>query len=176
MQSSCKLEISDEWFKQVEDQLVALGNIADNPIVKGGMLAALKATAVKLFQLLPKPGYPGDKPGLKALRDTIEEVVKKYGAKEQVGVLVGLVGFAWGAGSHGHIVEEGHRIAKGGKLRGYSFKNPTKPAAPSGVVAGFVEGKHYLQKAAELTNNEREDILSSAINRAIYETTPDTAK
>jgi len=176
MQSSCKLEISDEWFKGVEDQLVALGNIAANPVVERGMLSALKATAKRLFLILPKPGYPGDKPGLKALRDTIEEVVKKYGAKDQFGVLVGLVGFAWGAGSHGHIVEHGHRIAVGGSLRRYSFKNPTKPAGPSGVVAGFVEGKYYLQKAADQTKHEREEILSSAINRAIYETTPESAK
>lgn len=62
-------------------------------------LNKVKATSK---QLVPKPGYPGDKPDLKPLRDTITVGIRSY---EENAVWYGVVGPQYPAGAHGHLVE-----------------------------------------------------------------------
>lgn len=176
MQSSVNLQISEEWFKTVESQLQALGNIGESKIIKQGVEDSLNAGNRRVYQIVPAPGYPGDKPGFAALRDTLETKVKAYGRGEQSsGILVGVAGFGWLGGQHGHIVEHGHRIATGGTLRrtgGGSTPRSRRGVTGGGEVTGFVEGRFYLEKGFEQTRNERHEILENAINRAIYEAAP----
>jgi hypothetical protein len=61
--------------------------------------------------ILPKPGYPGDKPGLKPLRETLKVKVVNY--KGGV-VKVMIVGYTYSrtpgvGGNHGHLLEGGHK-------------------------------------------------------------------
>jgi len=55
--------------------------------------------------VLPKPGYPGDKVGLKPLRDTLKAKVLNYRGGE-IKVLV--VGYEVPSGAHGSPLELGH--------------------------------------------------------------------
>lgn len=60
--------------------------------------------------LLPKPGYPGDKPGLKPLRDTLKVKIINY---RDGAVKVMVVGYTYSrtkgeGGNHGHLLEGGH--------------------------------------------------------------------
>ena len=56
---------------------------------------------------VPQPGYPGDDPSKKPLRDTIAFVVREY---EQTGTFVAVIGPQYPAGAHAHLVHEGHDI------------------------------------------------------------------
>tara|TARA_Y100000310_G_scaffold322680_1_gene381993 strand:+ start:2348 stop:2653 length:306 start_codon:yes stop_codon:yes gene_type:complete len=54
--------------------------------------------------LLPKPGYPGDDPTKVPLAKTYKVVVRDYGK-----IQLAVVGAAWPAGAHSHLVEAGHK-------------------------------------------------------------------
>lgn len=97
--------------------------------------------------IVPKPGYPGDKPGLKPLRDTVSIRVKNY----QGGFYkVLLVGYTYPAGAHGHLVESGHAKVLWGKR-----------------TEGFVEGKQYFQMAVDRTQDAvNQAIISGATTEA----------
>jgi hypothetical protein len=61
--------------------------------------------------ILPKPGYPGDKPGLKPLRETLKVKVVNY---RDGAVKVMVVGYTYSrtkgeGGNHGHLLEGGHK-------------------------------------------------------------------
>ena len=85
--------------------LLVRGKELESSIRKGLGLVRTRAR-----QLVPQPGYPGDKPGLKALKDTIGVVLRRY----RGGALIaGIVGPEYPAGAHGHLVEAGtkpHRV------------------------------------------------------------------
>lgn len=83
--------------------------------------------------ILPKPGYPGDKPGLAPLRDAVQIKVKTYPS----GIVVGMIGYRWPEGAHGHLPEDGHRIV----IRGVD----------TGKIS---EAKKYLAKSVEQTEVE----------------------
>lgn len=179
MASSVSLEISEQWFHKVDAQLQAMGNIGESKLIRRGVEDSLKAGNRRVYQVLPRPGYPGDKPGFVALRDTLEVVVKAYGRGEHSsGMLVGVAGYRWLGGQHGHIVEHGHRIARGGTLSrtsgGSTPISRVTGGRGQGSVAGFVEGRKWLEKGFEQTRQERGEILENAINRAIYEASPGT--
>lgn len=68
--------------------------------------AAKKAGELVAADARPRitaPGYKGDKPNRKPLRETIKTVVREYPGRMLV-----LVGAAWPDGAHGHLVEYGH--------------------------------------------------------------------
>lgn len=97
----------------------------------------------QLKEVLPKPGYPGDKPDLKPLRDTVASKVKNY----QGGFYkVLIVGYEWPVGNHGNLVEKGHDIAPNLIWTGTGFRQ-----LQSTEVTGVrVEGKHYFATAVQM--------------------------
>lgn len=95
------------------------------------MQAAGEVVRREVRNIVPKPGYPGDKPGLKPLRETVAVRIRNY----QGGFFkVMLVGYQYPAGAHGHLVEDGHEKVLWGVR-----------------TSGQVEGKHYFQMAVKRT-------------------------
>lgn len=164
------LELNTEVFAQIDKELAGLPMLSRMPAIKKGLRNAGNVVRARVRETLPKPGYPGDKPGLKALRDTVRTVVKEYPS----GAVVAVVGYEWGAGSHGHNVEEGHRIAKGGTLVNPNRKTPPKSKVTGergqGAAVGFVEGRFDLANAVKATESAQREAMSAAIQEAINET------
>jgi hypothetical protein len=92
----------------------------------------------KVREVLPKPGYPGDKAGLKPLRDTVSIKVKNY----QGGFFkVLIVGYALPSGAHGHLVEFGHDMAVTGKrVAGKGYFTAAVQMAQSQVDTTILNG------------------------------------
>lgn len=165
---TAKLYISGT--EDLDKRLAALERVSRMPVLKRGLRAAGEAPKRRLRQILPKPGYPGDKPELKPLRDAIGNKTVEY---QNWAVLVQIVGYEWGTGSHGHMVEEGHEMVTGGTSPkpGKGRKTARKSKRPGqrgdGRVVGFVAGKHYLQQAFDSTKAEQSEAIQDAINTAI---------
>lgn len=171
------LQINPELIDAVDRQLAKLGILNRQPAIKQGVRNMANVVRRRVRETLPKPGYPGDKPGLKPLRDTAATKVVEYPS----GVVVGLVGFEWGAGSHGHLVELGHRMVVGGRVPRLGKTQKTVIAPPAvlkamglspegtmtGRVVGFVQGKHYLEHASRSTESEQSAAMEKAIEEAI---------
>jgi len=94
-------------------------------------------------QLVPPPGYPGDKPELTPLRDTLKVEVKEG---RQLFAVIGPKAGA-GGGPHGHLVEFGHSIV-----------------TAAGVDTGYRAEPHpFLEPAAEDTRTRQDKIARNAI-------------
>jgi hypothetical protein len=173
------LQLNPDIIAQVDKELAGLGMLSRMPAIKKGLRNAGNVVRKRVQETLPKPGYPGDKPGLKPLRDTVATKVKEY----PTGAVVAIVGYEWGAGSHGHNVEHGHRIAVGGKVPRLG-QSKTVVAPPSvlkvmglgadgmrsGSVTGSVEGRFDIANAAKSTESAQGEAMSAAVKEAIEET------
>jgi hypothetical protein len=167
-----RIEINEALLGEIDAQLARMAKPNTEPLHAGVRKAA---TVVKQrnFEMLPKPGYPGDRPKLKALRDTITVKTAEYVAGNGRTMVFGLVGYAWGAGSHGHPVEHGHRIAtrKTGKLTRPSaterFKSHTGKRF---AQAGIVQGRHDLEIASKATLAEQSAAIVAGITQCIDRT------
>lgn len=71
--------------------------------ISGALRKMGNVVARRARQLVPPPGYPGDKPDKKPLRDTIGVEIK-YGRQRYA-----VIGPMRPAGAHGHLVEFSHR-------------------------------------------------------------------
>lgn len=97
---------------------------------------------------LPKPGYPGDKPELKPLRDTLNVKVKNYqGGSTKVMV----VGYAWPTGAHGQPLEAGHEKYLWGEL----------------IEGSPVDPHPYMAEVVLLTRNTQSQQLIDGARRAL---------
>lgn len=94
-----------ENFEGVDDQLRQLPDSMRGNEIRKALGKAGRAVVRRAKQLVTPPGYPGDKPGLKPLRDTIGVEVKGYDNST-----VAVVGPKRPTGAHGHLVEHGHMI------------------------------------------------------------------
>lgn len=155
--------------KELEAELLRLEAAARSPALIRGLRAGGAVVAKRLRQILPKPGYPGDKPGFKPLRDTVKAQVKEY---QQGSVVVAVVGYEWGAGSHGHLVEYGHDIVTGGSSPASSAARQSARVSKTGrrgkgVISGRVEGRYYLKSASESTRPEQDQAMLAAIQAAV---------
>lgn len=95
-------------------QRVAIG--LRGPIAKKARLAAGRIVAGSARQRVTGPGYKGDKPGLKPLRDTMRTVDRDRGTT--------FVGPEYPAGAHGRLVELGHDAEDGSRVPAYPFLRP----------------------------------------------------
>ena len=120
------LESIDKLLGQVEAEVRA-------SILSRSLSSSIQITKKVAKALLPKPGYPGDKPGLPPLRDAVMTKVKTY----PNGVVVAMVGYRWAGGQHGHLVDDGHELIAWGMVTGRR-----------------TEGKKHLVKAVEQTEAE----------------------
>jgi hypothetical protein len=128
-----------------EDLLARLPYELRGKYLVAGIRAGLSAVKKRAKQLVPEPGYPGDKPGLKPLRDTIGSAVREYGD-----VVVGVVGPEYPAGAHGHLVEHGHKEVLWGVRTG-----------------DFVEGAPFMEPAVDSTLEEQKAAVERRIKAGI---------
>lgn len=116
-----KVSISAEGWADASALMEKLPIAVRGKELQSAMRKGLGLVRTRARQLVPKPGYPGDKPGLKPLRDTIGVVMRKY---KGGAIIAGVVGPEYPAGAHGHLVEHGHRTKTGGRVPGYPFAEP----------------------------------------------------
>lgn len=102
----------------------------------------------KTKAILPKPGYPGDKPDMVPLRETLKVKVKEYeGGK----IKVGIVGYTYSrekgkGGNHGHLLEGGHIKVLWGRR-----------------VGGFVKAYEYMIRICKTTKPEQNATIINSI-------------
>lgn len=155
--SQVELSIKEAGWRAA-DQLLAKLDIA----VRGKTLNdALRKVGNQIKQqtqtILPKPGYPGDKPDMKPLRETLRVKVKEFRSGE---VKVMVVGYTYSrakgqGGNHGHLLEQGHDIVKGG------------PKRKGGRVVGHVPAHEYMVRIVETTRTQQQSTLITAITSAL---------
>lgn len=173
------IEISASELGKADEVLRQLGGgWLGNQALRRAMTATGKIVIREAKATAPKPGYKGDKPGKKPLRDTIGQVFREYSAAR-----VMVIGPLAPAGAHGHLVELGHRMvvrgtvarrwqvanaiaAAGGQLtarqkraiagwEGRQRRRGKASAAHSGQVVGHVEGRPFLGPAAQRTEAQQ---------------------
>jgi hypothetical protein len=175
-----------EGFEEA-DRLLA--KIADperrNEAFVGGLRQASEAVVTRARELTPAPGYPGDKPGLKALRDTLGHVVKQYTT-----TFVAVIGPQRPAGAHGHLVEGGTRrhvitaksgkflklpLFSGGLLAAHPDLDSSASALPSlarrvirrAVRHPGARAKPFMSPAATDTRPQQEAAIIAGINKLV---------
>lgn len=102
----------------------------------------------------------------KALKKGIGRKTKGY----KNGNAIGIVGLRKDRNvPHYHLVELGHRIAKGGSLRRERGKRAGQPgnSKREGTVGGFVKGRHFMRRALELNNAKAVGIYTKQLRTGI---------
>ncbi len=105
------------------------------------MRKAGNVVAKRAKELCPPPGYPGDDPTKKPLRDTIDVVVRLYGY-----LIVVYVGPQYPAGAHGHLIEFGHTMVLFGV-----------------VTDQFVPAKPFMRPASDETKSEQDAAITESL-------------
>jgi hypothetical protein len=158
------MPISSVKIEGFEEADKLLGKIADperrNQAFVGGLKAASQLVVSRAKELVPAPGYPGDKPGLKALRNTLGHIVKQY-----TSAFVAIIGPQRPAGAHGHLVEGGtrphvikSRLHKALAFRSIMRKEINHPGA---------RPKPFLSPAATDTRPQQEAAIIEGINKLV---------
>lgn len=152
-----ELSIKESAWKAADQLLAKLeiqvrGKTIDDAMRKVGNEIKSQTKAI-----LPKPGYPGDKPEMKPLRETLKVKVKQY---KGGAVKVMVVGYSYSrtkgqGGNHGHLVEGGHDIViSGSKKKG-------------GTVIGHVKPHEYMIRVTNSTKTQQQSTLITGITKAI---------
>lgn len=146
------LEVDNASWESADRILGQLEQTVRGPAIGQAMRHVLNKIKQKTKQIVPKPGYPGDKPGLTPLRDTLAVKTKNY---QDGTVKVGIVGYTYPEGAHGHLLEGGHDLVKGG-----SKKN-------GGVVVGYVQPYEYMIQVVNDSKQENGQELVAALRRIL---------
>lgn len=166
-----KAGVSLSGLQQADQFLAALPLVARTPEVQKAVRKGLNEVAKRAEELAPVggKGYPRRRPENKPLKDTIGVVVREYG-----NVLVGVVGPQYPAGAHGHLLEHGHRVARGGTLSPLSSaKNKIAPKSKrggefrgKGMATGMAEAFPFMQPAWEDKKDSIEPTIVGALQTA----------
>lgn len=143
MSATVQVKVGDT--KRVERLLTKLPVELRTKALNQAVRAAGRIVANQAKQLCPKPGYRGDKQGLKPLRDTIGVVVRDYANGPAA-----IVGPQYPAGAHGHLVEFGHDEVLWGQRTGRRVKP-----------------KPFLRPAADQTKSQQQAALIAKIKAGI---------
>lgn len=176
------VKISDAGWKEADTLLSQLpisirGKELGRAMNAGGRLVIRRAK-----QLVPKPGYPGDKtrrdPELTPLRDTIVSVLRNYRGGAVMGLVIGPYYAQHGGGNHGHNVELGHRIGKaktgslapiaGGKRK--TAASNKKYGTGTGQHIGNVPPHPFMAPAWVETKDKFEPVIMDSLRRSIMRT------
>ena len=107
-------------FEGVLSTLASLPLEMRGPVISTALRKGGKIVAARAKQLVPPPGYPGDKPEFKPLRETIGVEVKVYSSAS-----VAIIGPKRPAGAHGHLVEGVDSKGENVDVRHHSRGQPT---------------------------------------------------
>ena len=122
------------------------------PAIKAALRKAGQVVARRAKQLVPPPGYPGDKPEFKPLRDTLGVEVKGYES-----ATVAIVGPKRPAGAHGHLVEGADSEGQNIDVRHHSRGQPT------GTV---LVKQPFVGPAAKQTEGAQRTAIEEGIRKA----------
>jgi hypothetical protein len=152
-----KIEVDQKSFAAADALLAKLAIQVRSKTVDAAMRKVGNAVKSQTRAILPRPGYPGDKPELKPLRDTLRVKVKNYAGGD---IKVMLVGYTYSrikgqGGNHGHLLEGGHDMVVGGSKK------------DGGKVVGFVQPREYLIRIAETTRQAQRATFVAAIEKAV---------
>lgn len=92
-------------MRQAERLLDQIDEMVRGPAITNVLRGVGNQIKSDVREVLPKPGYPGDKPQFTPLRDTMRVKVKNY-ANGAIKVMV--TGYDWPEGAHGQPLEAGH--------------------------------------------------------------------
>lgn len=155
--SQVELSIKEAGWKAADQLLAKLEIAVRGKTINDAMRKVGNQIKSQTRAILPKPGYPGDKPDMKPLRETLRVKIKEYdGGKVKVMV----VGYKYSrtkgeGGNHGHLLEQGHDIVKGG------------PKKKGGRVVGHVPAHEYMVRIVETTRTQQQSTLITAITTAL---------
>jgi hypothetical protein len=175
MAASVRIEFDLEPIRAKLD-LVA-GAMGKLETLGSAMKAALQPTAKAASSLVSQDGMSdytprrGKRAGKPKLKDQMRATSRIYPRRK---VIVGVAGPQYPRGSHGHLVERGHRIAVGGSMaRVGKFAAKGIAAARrvdrtgKGRVAGQVAGKPFLEPAAERTKASAQAHFEGAVGKFV---------
>lgn len=170
--------VSAEGWAEAESLLAKLPLLIRGTELGKSMKAGARVTVKRAKQLVPPPGYPGDKtkkkPELTPLRDTIDHILRNYQGGYVLGIIIGPVYKPKGGGNHGHLVELGHRIAapKTGSLPLLADSDKKTPGKSkygrgTGVHMGDVEPHPFMKPAWEDTKGQFEPKILASLRKSI---------
>lgn len=110
--AKAEIKLDTTSMKSAEKILNEIEELVRGPAISRTLRTVGLAVKADVVTALPKPGYPGDKPQFKPLRETMVVRVKSYG-RGATKVLV--VGYSWPEGAHGQPLEAGHEMWLWGK-------------------------------------------------------------
>lgn len=113
--------------------------------LKKALRKAGQVVAREARRLAPKPGYPGDKPGKKPLKNTIRVKIADYGQTQAA-----FVGPSYPDGAHGHLVEYGHDKVLWGERTGE-----------------YVRGKPFMRPSADSTEAQQREAIIGTLKAEI---------
>lgn len=122
---------------EAADRLAKSAPVILRDEVRKALRKAGQVVIKRAKQLVPPPGYPGDKPGLKPLRDTIGQEIKDGRT-----TYFTVVGPKYPAGAHGYLVEVPHQH--------FSHGQPT---------GGMTEPHPFMEPAAESTKPQQRQAM-----------------
>ena len=148
-----ELKIDDsEWLK-AEALLQRVDRELRQEAVEESLEKASKIVEEEAKRQAPPPGYPGDKPRKKPLRDTISHKIEKY----QSGNIVSIVGPQYPAGAHAHLVHEGHEI--------WVPKPPFTEGADTERTGQRTQPDKFLERAADNTQAAQAQAIVSTLTK-----------
>jgi hypothetical protein len=152
-----ELSIDQVTWTAADQQLANLVIQVRGKAISGAIRKVGNAIKSQTKSILPKPGYPGDKPGLAPLRETMKVKVKEY---EGGAIKVMVVGYTYSrtpgvGGNHGHLLEGGHDIVTGGSKK------------KGGTVIGHVAPHEYMIRVVNTTKPQQQSILITAVKDAL---------
>ena len=144
-------------FSDVDKQLARLPIEIRGKTLKDAMKRAALVIAKRARVLVPPPGYPGDKPQHKSLRDTI--VARGSSSRDTTSGLVKA------AGQHSHLVEGAY--FKNGVWINVDVRH-TSHGQPTGVILK----KHpFIQPAEEQTKPQQLAAIREGVSLAVKKAT-----
>jgi len=152
------ISIDPRSIRAADNLLKAIEESARGAAIGRVMRSAGQVVRDRVREVLPRPGYPGDKPELKPLRDTVAVKVKNY----QGGFYkVLIVGYALPAGAHGHLVEFGHDMAANTFWNGSKFVS----VRSTQETGERVEGKFYFQTGVQMAQRQVDAVILAGAQR-----------
>jgi hypothetical protein len=140
--------------------LEGLEDTAIIPAVESALKPAGRIFAKAITAAAPSPGYPGDKPNRKPLKESIAYKIKSYRSRrkgqrgrrgKKSGISFLAVGGKWPEGAHAHLVERGHvMIARNyiGYVRAYPFLQPAAKRVQGKALTAFQNRLAALRRKA----------------------------
>jgi hypothetical protein len=115
MAGKAEIKLDDASMKSALGILDQIDEMVRGPAITQVLRSVGTQIKNDVRAVLPKPGYPGDKPQFKPLRDSLKVKVKNY---DGGAIKVMITGYEWPAGAHGQPLEAGHEKVLWGRPTG----------------------------------------------------------